>query len=216
MSCKMRTSSRVHTKETKKEKLKVKTLSSLFVLEHLKAPPLRSPASLTSHTLRHIHTPPAAAMMVGAFLSYSLHLHHLHLQFSDASSNNKHRSSLYSDRPFWYFCVSPQQEGLDDGPDFLSEEDRGVSFFFFSDFYPLSVLLLFVVCVCSRVKDVCITAGVTVAQYVCVSYLSPSVHFLLTNLTHTNPCMHNESLVGWQCQKLGQEATNHIMPLTIN
>lgn len=26
-----------------------------------------------------------------------------------------------------YVSVSPQQEGLDDGPDFLSEEDRGVS-----------------------------------------------------------------------------------------
>ena len=25
-------------------------------------------------------------------------------------------------------CVSVQQEGLDDGPDFLSEEDRGVSY----------------------------------------------------------------------------------------
>lgn len=30
----------------------------------------------------------------------------------------------------YMLAVFPQQEGLDDGPDFLSEEDRGVSFFF--------------------------------------------------------------------------------------
>lgn len=44
--------------------------------------------------------------------------------------------------------VSPQQEGLDDGPDFLSEEDRGVS----ALCLPVFVYLSQLTCLCVWVQ----------------------------------------------------------------
>lgn len=175
------------------------------------------------HTLRHIHTPPAAAMMVGAFLSYSLHPYYLHLQSSDASSNNEHLSSLRSGRSFWSFSVSPQQEGLDDGPDFLSEEDRGVSFFSFLisvlSLCSCCVLCMFAVCVCSQ--RTCVLLLGSLWPSVCVCVLFESVCSLPPDKPHTHKPLYAQwfaldSPVWWQYQKLEQEPTTHIMPLTMS
>ncbi len=162
------------------------------------------------HTLRHIHTPPAAAMMVGAFLSYSLHPCYLHLQSCDASSNNEHLSCLCS---FWSFSVSPQQEGLDDGPDFLSEEDRGVSYFLSS----------FLLCVCApAVCCACLLCVFVVrgCVYYCWCHCGPVCVCPIwvrlftsswqTSHTQTLECTRftSDSPVWWQSQKLGQEPTS--------
>uniref|UniRef100_A0A672SBA9 Sorting nexin-6-like n=1 Tax=Sinocyclocheilus grahami TaxID=75366 RepID=A0A672SBA9_SINGR len=72
------------------------------------------------------------------------------------------------------------QEGLDDGPDFLSEEDRGVSFFspFLIPVLSLSsycVLCMSVVCVCGR--RTCVLLLVSLWPCVCIPPAPPKPDF---------------------------------------
>lgn len=95
--------------------------------------PLYSRPHVTSHPIAGsvLHPQEQPWWWVFLYNSFNLHsvlnLHVFAVGFLRCELSRKCLSDAYllSVPSFW------QQEGLDDGPDFLSEEDRGVSFFFF-------------------------------------------------------------------------------------